>query len=340
MATAPTTPLDPTTAPALVAALLMTEGEARCRRFAEIVRADESFARWLAKRSEGPSRLLTPEALGEWLSQNAIDALAGVANGPLQTLLALLHRLRALEAGFQDRLEREKLAAMRELAYGASHEINNPLANIATRAQTLLREETDPVKRRTLATINAQAFRAFEMIADMMLFAKPPEPRLESVELFAIARTVLAELQAEADEQGTQLELIGDTASLAIMADATQLTVAVRAVCQNSLDALRSGGRVEVHVANSRLEGWVELIVSDTGPGISPQVRQHLFDPFFSGREAGRGLGLGLSKCWRVVELHGGRIVVDSQPGHGARFTLLFPIGGPASESASDEAPL
>ena len=78
---------------------------------------------------------------------------------------------------FLDALEAAKLDALKELAYGASHEINNPLANIAARAQTLLRDESDPERRRALEAIHQQALRAHEMISDLMLFARPP--RLE-----------------------------------------------------------------------------------------------------------------------------------------------------------------
>src|SRR5687768_281942 len=86
------------------------------------------------------------------------------------------------DAPFHAAVEAAKLQALYNLAYGLSHEINNPLANIATRAQTLLLEERDPERRRKLATINQQAFRAHEMIADLMLFARPPAPRLEAVD--------------------------------------------------------------------------------------------------------------------------------------------------------------
>ena len=71
--------------------------------------------------------------------------------------------------------------------------------------------------------------------------------------------------------------------------------------------------------------------ICDDGPGITPQQRQHLFDPFYSAREAGRGLGLGLSKAWRIVSNHGGRIVVESVPGQGARFTVFLPAAPTAS---------
>jgi nitrogen-specific signal transduction histidine kinase len=68
-----------------------------------------------------------------------------------------------------------------------------------------------------------------------------------------------------------------------------------------------------------------KLTVTDTGPGIPPHIRPHLFDPFFSGREAGRGLGLGLSKAWRIINLHGGQIEVESPPEGGGRFTIAIP---------------
>jgi signal transduction histidine kinase len=69
------------------------------------------------------------------------------------------------------------------------------------------------------------------------------------------------------------------------------------------------------------------LSVSDTGPGIPDHIRPHIFDPFFSGREAGRGLGLGLSKAWRIVEMHGGRMEVESNAPNGAKFTIALPAG-------------
>ena len=106
-------------------------------------------------------------------------------------------------------------------------------------------------------------------------------------------------------------------------ADATQLMVALRAVCDNALEALGQGGHVEVLVQAA--EGGARVAIRDDGPGISPELRRHLFDPFYSGRAAGRGIGLGLSKCWRIVTNHGGRIEVDCGLGRGATFTITLP---------------
>ena len=95
---------------------------------------------------------------------------------------------------FKPRWSKRKLLAMKELAYGASHEINNPLANISSRAQLLLRDEVDPERRRSLATINSQAFRAHEMIADMMLFAKPPALQMATINFAEYLRELVEQL--------------------------------------------------------------------------------------------------------------------------------------------------
>jgi signal transduction histidine kinase len=258
-------------------------------------------------------------------------------------------------------VEAAKLQALYNFAYGLSHEINNPLANIATRAQTLLVDEQDPERRRKLATIVQQAFRAHEMIADLMLFARPPVLRPEPTDLSKLADAVVAELRPDAADQGTSLTRGGHPGPLIATVDRTQIAVALKALIQNSLEAVATGGSVEVvveivadqvldseysvlsteqpprriDVPNENGDGrspsavprplspaftpsalpapHFVLAVTDSGPGIAAEIRPHIFDPFFSGREAGRGLGLGLSKAWRIVELHGGQIDVVSE---------------------------
>jgi C4-dicarboxylate-specific signal transduction histidine kinase len=112
------------------------------------------------------------------------------------------------------------------------------------------------------------------------------------------------------------------------MADETQLGVAVGALLTNAIEAVGSHGQVSVHVRASCIddEQFAEILMRDDGPGISEHVRQHMFDPFFSGREAGRGLGFGLSKCWRIVTEHGGRVVVNRPADGGAEIAILLPV--------------
>ncbi len=261
----------------------------------------------------------------------------------LPSLCRRLARLDRLEQQFADTLQTAKLDAMKELAYGAGHEINNPLANISTRAQTMLRGETDPLRRQMLATINRQAFRAHEMISDMMLFARPPEPQLQSCDLSAIITRVVDELQGEAEQQGTTLSVEATQEPLTVDADPRQLEVVARAMCRNSLEAIGGGGQVDIrwrsidgdaqgqgsNIAaldrSDRRDGWLEIIFEDDGPGMDDREWEHLFDPFFSGREAGRGLGFGLSKCWRIITGHGGRIDVEPRAVRGTRFRVVLP---------------
>ena len=256
------------------------------------------------------------EARRRWLAP-----AAGIG-ARLPVLAEKLARLAALEHRFRETLEAEKLEAMAEFAAGAGHEINNPLTVIAGRAQLFLREETDPERRRALALINAQAKRAYEMIADMMLFARPPKPEPEPVDLVELVDQVIEDLLPPAVQEIT-LSRTGQDGPVRIEADATQLTVALKAMCQNAIEAIGGEGHVEIDVQTDG--GDARIRISDDGPGIPPDERRHLFDPYYSARQAGRGLGLGLSKCWRIVTNHGGRIDVDSRPPHGSVFTIRLP---------------
>lgn len=241
----------------------------------------------------------------------------------LPVLLEKLRRLEQLERRFQETLEAEKLDAVAEFAAGAGHEINNPLAVIGGRAQLFLRQETDPERRRELALMNAQVKRAYEMIADMRLFARPPKPEFQAFDLAALVDRVVADLASQAADRAVALVRTGEPGPLEIEADPVQIHVALRALCTNSFEAIGHDGHVgiAIHWAGEN----VQIQVIDDGPGILPEHRRHIFDPFFSARQAGRGLGLGLSKCWRIVTGHHGRIEVESQPGRGATFTITLP---------------
>jgi signal transduction histidine kinase len=225
-------------------------------------------------------------------------------------------------------LERQKLDALKELAYGASHEINNPLANIAARAQTLLRDETHPERRRALEAIHQQAIRAHEMIADLMLFARPPALVMGEVELRQLVHDVVESVAIESQDRQIGFTITTPDEPLVIQADGEQLTVAIKAVCVNAIEAIGREGNVSITVCSEKHGGKVHAVIdiADTGPGISSEIREHIFDPFFSGREAGRGLGFGLSKCWRIVTQHDGDIEVVSDVGNGARFRICLPI--------------
>jgi signal transduction histidine kinase len=255
----------------------------------------------------------------------------------LPALVAKLAACQQQLADFNRRLEHEKLEALKELAYGASHEINNPLANIAARAQTLLQGENDPERQRKLTAIHRQAMRAHEMIADLMLFARPPKLEPKTCDLRGTVEQIADELSEEAAERQIEIALNVSGETIEVTADATQIAVAIKALVTNSLEAIGAGGHIDISLQQfvAGEEVVAQVTVRDDGPGISENARQHMFDPFFSGREAGRGLGFGLSKCWRIVTDHGGQVVVQQQRRRGTEISLLLPLGGLATPSAS-----
>ena len=214
---------------------------------------------------------------------------------------------------------------MRLLAYGASHEINNPLANIATRAQALLMDESDAKRKHRLTVIYEQAMRAHEMISDMMLFAHPPKLVRAAVALDEVVDRVVAELETKFNTTRIvcRVESLVDRAPMLLL-DGTQVAAAIKALLMNSIEAIGTAGRIDIKIDATKR--GTTLSVSDNGPGIDDSISQNIFDPFFSGREAGRGLGFGLSKAWRIFQLHDANLRRRESETGGATFEVFFPV--------------
>ena len=239
---------------------------------------------------------------------------------------------------FQDALGEARLDAIRELAYGAGHEINNPLANIATRAQTLLLDERDPERRRRLSTIVDQAFRARDLIGGLMLFARPPRPSRAATDLHGMVSGVVALLGSLAAQRLARLDYVPPPLPISVSVDRSQIEEALRAVISNALEALDDGGQVTVTVSTGRRGGGCDIVVADNGHGIDAATLRRVFDPFFSGREAGRGAGFGLSKAWRFFEANGGSIEIESRAGRGTRVLVRLPTAEAGSLPQRDAA--
>ena len=182
------------------------------------------------------------------------------------------------------------------------------------------------------------------MINDLMLYAHPPEMVPLEVDAHELVLTTIREIRLNARRQGTEVVCHSDSAPYLIRADREHLIVAFEALLKNSLEAVGSGGQIDVTIdwdqGPSSRDRTLRVSVADTGSGIPDEIRSHIFDPFFSGREAGRGLGLGLSKCWRIVKLHGGRITVEgNSSGGGARFRIELPVGFSPTAKPGEDPP-
>lgn len=207
----------------------------------------------------------------------------------------------------------DRMAAMAEFAAGAGHEINNPLGSIIGQTQLLLRKEDNIERRQALELIGAQAWRIRDMIGDSMLFARPPAMQPTLVDLVECCDEVVRGTAAVHGSDQIDIQFQCMERKLSAECDRDQFRVLLNHLLKNSIESVRSGnepGRIVVRLGTSRGDHAVALTVSDTGPGITnDEVRRHLFDPFFSGRQAGRGLGFGLSLCARIVTEHHGMLL-------------------------------
>jgi hypothetical protein len=247
-------------------------------------------------------------------------------------LAGRLQRVQELEDRFEQALESAKLDALREFSYGASHEINNPLANISGRAQALMVDEEHPDRRRTLATIAAEAFRAHDMIGDVMLVARPPALEVGWVDMVGLLNDVVTHRREALDWQQTDIRMASNSDAdepIRALVDKRHVKECLQLLVDNAAEALGQGGLIELRVVHDN--DHVELVVEDDGPGIPAEIRSHIFEPYFSGREAGRGLGIGLSKCWVIAQQHGGTISCDSAQGC-TRFVMRLPVDGGAAD--------
>ena len=244
---------------------------------------------------------------------------------------------RALEvqrSGEAERIQENKLKALAEFAAGAAHEINNPLAVISGQAQFLLSREIEPSEQRALQTIIGQTQRVHQVLKDLMQFARPPRLQCRSVDLREIVKEVVLTLTEMAMQKRVRLVCPEPAQPVSIMADPRHLGTAIECLLRNAIEAAPAGGWAGLRIA-SPTNAPLELVIEDSGPGPAAGAGDHLFDPFFSGKQAGRGRGLGLPRAWRLAREHGGDVRFEKVSGQPTRFVLSLPLRAPASTEAA-----
>jgi two-component system, NtrC family, sensor kinase len=241
---------------------------------------------------------------------------------------------RAVEERERELVRSERLAAVGQMAAMITHEVRNPLSSIGLNTE-LLEEELagmgdSPSEAAQLCrAINTEVDRLTAITEEYLHFARLPKPRLQPepispilVNLAAFEREVLAlrgvKLDVEFDE------LLDDGATL-VMADDSQLRQALLNLVRNAADALDEIGGGQIWLKTRYREGAraVDILVQDDGPGIAEELHGKLFEPFFSTKEGGTGLGLAMTH--QIVREHGGEIAVNSRPGHGTTFVVTLP---------------
>ncbi|GAB4264889.1 MAG: hypothetical protein Kow0092_16800 [Deferrisomatales bacterium] len=244
--------------------------------------------------------------------------------------------LRPVKGAWEETARAEKTFALVRLVTGASHELNNPLAAILGAAELGLLDCADPRVRRRLETVRTQAERAAQVVARLRRFARLGLGRREPVDLAEVVRAAVRALPTPA-ELALGTDLPPDLPS--VLGQRGRLEALVAALLDNAIRAAGPGGRVVVG-ARHRPEGdRVVLWVEDDGPGFSPEVLPHVFDPFFTTREPGEGAGLGLSECLGIAEDLGGTVAASNREEGGALVQVTLPVDRPGAAHRTVSGP-
>ncbi len=264
-------------------------------------------------------------------------------------------------------VESEKLSSLRQMVAGMAHEINNPLAFVTSNVAVLQRdvgnlhemirfyreaektlaehhselldrihtlsdkidlpfilENTDSLMSRSREGLK----RIQQIVRDLREFARLDEAELKEADLNCGIKTTVSILRAKAEKQRVTLETSFAPLPL-LTCYSAKINQLVLSLVDNAIDACCPGGHVTVSTRST--SHGIEIEVADNGRGIDSSIRGKIFDPFFTTKPIGKGTGLGLSMAYGIVQTHGGRIDVDSQPGHGSRFLVSLPVGGALS---------
>jgi signal transduction histidine kinase len=243
---------------------------------------------------------------------------------------ALGREFNAMAAALDEREQRlirsERLAAVGKIAAQITHEVRNPLSSIGLNAE-MLEEETAGEARKLARAIVKEVDRLTEITEEYLRFARLPRPKLDREDLGELLRSLVAFMHQELEGRGVTVDARIDPALPPVAADEHQLRQALLNLLRNAVEAMRAGGRLTLtagRVAPSSNDGddgrYVELTIADTGEGIAPDHLPKIFDPFFSTKEGGTGLGLALTQ--QIIVEHGGKIEVRSAPGQGTTFVI------------------
>ncbi len=246
---------------------------------------------------------------------------------------SVVHQVEQVVQTLQQRerevLRAEQLAAVGRLAAGVAHEVRNPLTSIKMLIQTAGEDVASGVASaprglpaEDLHVIEQEVRRIERSLQTFLDFARPPKLRRAPTDLGTLPEHVISLVRGRAAKQGVEVRLDRPPDPIVAEADTDQLRQVLLNLVLNALDVMPRGGTLDIHLLQPK-NGWIELTVTDSGPGVHTDILPRLFVPFVSDKETGMGLGLSVSR--RIVEDHGGTIRVQNRPEGGACFVVRLP---------------
>ena len=230
-------------------------------------------------------------------------------------------RLRETE---QQLLQSEKLAAMGRLTAQIAHELNNPLYGIMNTLD-LLKTEIPPSnkRRRVLEMALSETVRISEMLGNMLSFSKPEEEARMNIDINKLLKDIMLVHEKQLCESNIAIEFSLEPALPSVKASPNQIIQVILNIISNAKDAMPDGGTLTIITLSDKSD--IIISISDTGIGIPENIRDRIFDAFFTTKQAVKGVGLGLSVCYGIIKDHGGDILVKSESGKGTTISIILP---------------
>ncbi len=240
----------------------------------------------------------------------------------LRERLRIERELREMQ---QALLQSEKLAAMGKLTSQIAHELNNPIYGIMNTLE-LLRTEVPPEskRRRILELSLSETQRLAEMLRNMLSFSKPEEEKRRPVKINELVEGILLVMEKQMRESNIKVETYFDQTLPEVMASTNQMRQVMLNLLKNAKEAMPKGGILSVRTSQG--DHKVIVAIQDTGVGVPEELRDKIFEAFFTTKQKVKGVGLGLSVCYGIIKDHGGEIRVESEVDKGTTFTILLPM--------------
>jgi signal transduction histidine kinase len=228
-----------------------------------------------------------------------------------------------------------KLATMGELAASIAHELNNPLATVSLRIESLEAglAESDP-RRQSLEIVEKEMDRMARLVSDLLQFSRRSQPQISTIDLREEIDKTLDLIHYHLRKSNIEVRKVFSPDAYMVLADRQQLRQVFLNLFTNAADAMPGGGTLTIQVSMTDSPTQVLIEVSDTGEGIPPEILPKLMTPFFTTKPEGKGTGLGLPICRRIIEEHHGAFSVESEVGKGTTVSIRLPAAGGGKEHA------
>lgn len=250
-----------------------------------------------------------------WVDTTIVPFLDG--QGTPRQYLSIRYEITARKKAEARLREQAALAQLGSLAAVVAHEVRNPLAGLRATLQ-VIHGRCEPRDRTAIAAMIQRIDSLNDKVSDLLLYARPKPPRRQTVDLQALVRDVAANAQLTTSRAGAPIGISGE--DVKVMADPDMLRAALLNL---TINACQAAGSREVGIRVTRADDGCRIAVCDRGPGIAADIRDRVFEPFFTTRVSGTGLGLAIVK--RLMELHDGSITIEDRPGGGTIAEVTLP---------------